>query len=683
MMLLSMVVAMLYGPWQLWVLASPTRTIQFRTVSLGVLAGVAVAFPVSVGIEWAWVAAAGSWWNGYTFELVDWAGWTVDPFIEEVVRLLPLVLVMLAVAKARQQWAVTDLVVLGFGVGSGYRLAEHVARFGEEVRGPFAQVSNDSGWVIGLAGFRGTTLVPYPWVWLRQWIPEGVQIDSFGADQVMIGTHNLIAIWGTFGGLAVGLWVLSKRDGGFWSPVLVRVVAVTLVGFAGLAHAQINADLQREDWPVPALDLPRVLEPFYWAWPLVVLVVAMVIDGRVARRRWADPVMARLRIEPGRSDVWSLFRLSWQRPWVSAAAVWSFVTTRRALVYSLASEKNGAGQLDSGPARLFERLEPVAFRFRQQLRGEGDLWTEVAAARTVARQARRSVLLRSPRGWAAGGLSVVLFLVPLAYFVAGTHRGGHRIQEWMSEGGGSGLVVVAAVAGIAVGIVLVVLHVRALGRERVVVAELEARSVLAIAIKLGAIGSMAFGLFQVWSGAALDSTVHSAQLHGLDALGSLLWSAGINLGLLAVTATVPVVGLPLLLEHHRFKAPWELAQLLPWPFRLLVLIGGGVVMAEGRAVPGEWDDGPPPPPPLDSELDQIIDHAWEKHVLGQDGGRRSFPEVEAKDELKEIMEEAIENATEWGYRDDGSVYWYDEVTDTVVIKNPPGVGGTTYRPGED
>ncbi len=71
-----------------------------------------------------------------------------------------------------------------------------------------------------------------------------------------------------------------------------------------------------------------------------------------------------------------------------------------------------------------------------------------------------------------------------------------------------------------------------------------------------------------------------------------------------------------------------------------------------------------------------MDHAWDKHVQVQ----REFPEVGSQAELDEVVKDTIQHATEWGYRGDGSVYWYDDVTNTVVIKNPPGVGGTIYRP---
>ncbi len=85
------------------------------------------------------------------------------------------------------------------------------------------------------------------------------------------------------------------------------------------------------------------------------------------------------------------------------------------------------------------------------------------------------------------------------------------------------------------------------------------------------------------------------------------------------------------------------------------------------------DGAAKPAEPVEAEVDTIIDHAWDKHVVNE----KEFPEVSSEEDLRDIIEET----TEWGYREDGSVYWYDEVTNTVVVKNPPGVGGTIYRPG--
>jgi hypothetical protein len=45
----------------------------------------------------------------------------------------------------------------------------------------------------------------------------------------------------------------------------------------------------------------------------------------------------------------------------------------------------------------------------------------------------------------------------------------------------------------------------------------------------------------------------------------------------------------------------------------------GIVLAEGRPVPGQWSDRPKPPPPDDTEVDDLVEHAWDKHVVDQGG----------------------------------------------------------------
>jgi hypothetical protein len=94
---------------------------------------------------------------------------------------------------------------------------------------------------------------------------------------------------------------------------------------------------------------------------------------------------------------------------------------------------------------------------------------------------------------------------------------------------------------------------------------------------------------------------------------------------------------------------------------------------------GDWSPGPQPEPATAAEVDGWIEHSWQKHVVDQ----KEFPDVQSKDDLREVVEDVMENPTEWGYRDDGSIYWYDEFDNTIVIKNPAGLGGTVYRPTQE
>ncbi len=101
-MVLSYSLALLYGVFQLWLLASPTRTIRLRIVMTGFGCGAVVTFPLAVLLEWGWIRLVGQFVALPRFELVLWASWTVDPFIEELVRLVPLIVVLMVVPRCRR-----------------------------------------------------------------------------------------------------------------------------------------------------------------------------------------------------------------------------------------------------------------------------------------------------------------------------------------------------------------------------------------------------------------------------------------------------------------------------------------------------------------------------------------------------------------------------------------------------
>lgn len=95
----------------------------------------------------------------------------------------------------------------------------------------------------------------------------------------------------------------------------------------------------------------------------------------------------------------------------------------------------------------------------------------------------------------------------------------------------------------------------------------------------GAVGSLLLSLLLVGIGSSFGDSVYSG--HGLGALTSLVWAAGINAGLLAIAATTPVLGWPLLGEHHRFKSQDELVSLLPVELQAL-LVGSAVLASQGQ-----------------------------------------------------------------------------------------------------
>ena len=158
-MVLAYSLALLYGVFQLWLLASPTRTIRFRTAMTGFMCGAVVTFPLAVLLEWGWIRLAERLLAQPRFELVLWASWTVDPFIEELVRLVPLIVVLVVVPRCRQQWSLSDLVVVGAAIGSGYRWGEHLARYPSAPNPVWAGLApDDSGWFLG--GLDGAKVEP-------------------------------------------------------------------------------------------------------------------------------------------------------------------------------------------------------------------------------------------------------------------------------------------------------------------------------------------------------------------------------------------------------------------------------------------------------------------------------------------------------------------------------------------
>ena len=62
-------------------------------------------------------------------DAVKRASYTIDPVLEELVKIAPLVLIGLNV-RSRLQHGLTDYVVLGAGLGAGFGLLEATARFG-------------------------------------------------------------------------------------------------------------------------------------------------------------------------------------------------------------------------------------------------------------------------------------------------------------------------------------------------------------------------------------------------------------------------------------------------------------------------------------------------------------------------------------------------------------------------
>ncbi|MET7760859.1 PrsW family glutamic-type intramembrane protease [Streptomyces sp. NPDC005393] len=128
-MALLMVAATVYGVAQLLILASPTRSVRISTALLTIAVGVYGCGLAAALLELAYTRSVAEVTGDSLTKVVETASYTVDPVIEELIKVMPLVLIGWNI-KIRRQWGLTDHVVLGAGLGAGFGLLEALARFG-------------------------------------------------------------------------------------------------------------------------------------------------------------------------------------------------------------------------------------------------------------------------------------------------------------------------------------------------------------------------------------------------------------------------------------------------------------------------------------------------------------------------------------------------------------------------
>jgi RsiW-degrading membrane proteinase PrsW (M82 family) len=323
-MLLLLAMAQLYGVAQLALLGWIARVVRLRVLLLALLAGAYAAAPAALLLEVAWtrLVAAGS--GDPLAEVTARAAWTVDPLIEECVKLAPLVLLWLLVRAVRRQWGATDAVLAGAALGAGFGLTEGLLRLADHA-GQAVHLAG-GGWAVP-AG-QATARVPGIAGTLGAWLPAGIAggglPDTGGAGTSL----DLHLMWSSVAALGI---VLALRRG---PSARIRVAGLVLVALVVLDHAAANAQGvagQLAHTLATPFTSARVVD---WAFPLAALAAAIWLDRRpVQAEPGAEPpeAEATLACERRRGPRWvGLGRLAAGRlPW-SPPAVWGFVRLRRA-----------------------------------------------------------------------------------------------------------------------------------------------------------------------------------------------------------------------------------------------------------------------------------------------------------------------------------------------------------------
>lgn len=509
MLVVAMVFASVWAVVQLAVLASGVRSVRVGLLLLAVGTGVYACGPAALAIQYAYTRAFAALSGRPLPVVVMDAAYTVDPFVEEIVKVLP-VLVLAWWARGRLQRGLADHLLLGAALGAGFGLLEALMRFGFRAG---SAISGPTGWVLPLS--LSPPVIPNLGTSLFSWLPAPVGSDSFLAVSTGPGV-NVHVVWSAVAGLGVGFLVRERGRLRLLGPLLVLAV--------GWDHAAYNYDLMhRGDHPIgDVLAAPFVLaQPLFWLWPVVALVVAVIFDARsLAAARERLPSLVLRREAPGLPGARALGQYALMgRPW-ALVVVPRFVLLRRSAWYA-----------DS------EVLVAEVASARDQL----DAADSAAAWSGVGRiSIDRANLLR--RFWPLLVWAVLLLPAFLYYVVGSTPglasvQGGlqHRVPFLL-------LLVVPAVAGLAWLVRQLVTGVRAL---RVVSASPSADPAARLLLRLQTgLGAGALGVLTLSAavrGASPTAPVVPAA-HVLEALDSLLLAAGVAL-LIGSFMFFPPVGL--------------------------------------------------------------------------------------------------------------------------------------------
>jgi hypothetical protein len=228
-MVTAIVLAHLWGVLAVTALGSFGRTVRLRTVLLAFLAGFYVCGPLALFVQYAWTTLYVTFTDASLRDTVLTGGYTVDPFVEELAKVAPLVLVLVW-GIGRHRWTLTDCILIAAASGAGFGLIEDILRYGQAAG---RALPGENGWTL-------TTNISLPHVTgfreaLNAWLPPAV---TSGDDYMQIPGAgpwiNVHLAWSLLAGLAVGLIFLRKG-------VVPLAVGGVLFFLVGLDHAVANS----------------------------------------------------------------------------------------------------------------------------------------------------------------------------------------------------------------------------------------------------------------------------------------------------------------------------------------------------------------------------------------------------------------------------------------------------------
>ncbi|WP_413100118.1 PrsW family intramembrane metalloprotease [Streptomyces sp. Inha503] len=515
-MALLMVAATVYGVVQLLVLASPTRSVRVSTVLLAIAVGVYGCGIATAFLELAYTRSTADMTGESLAKVVEVAGYTVDPVIEELIKVTPLLLAAWNI-RIRRQWGLTDYVVLGSALGAGFGLLEAVARFGLDADRAIPHPVG--GWVI--PDSLRAPYIPGPEQVFSAWFPAPSGTWELGDFSPAADTSPHL-VYSALTALGVG--VLLRGRG--W----IRVLSLLPVAAATSHHMLTNYAAARPS-DQDAQSWADTFDGILWVVPLLCLAVTVAIDLRHIRR--GKRIVPGILLQAERAGQSSLAALAgyaaWRVPWTTLIAL-RFARMRRSLVYAAARPPYpGAEALHQTVAWAAGQIDASDNEHVWQHLG----FPAVRKAAGAVRDWRRMWFIL---------ISLGLALPALVFLCVGSFPAAAKLQERFGSGNGPYILMVFGIAGLLwMGWQLIAL-LRTWQATRVVPhGELLAVTRFRIWTALGGLTTGMALLLRVQDGLEPDQPV-VRNLHLLEALNNFLAYLGFALILMALLALLPSGG---------------------------------------------------------------------------------------------------------------------------------------------
>ncbi|SNX63723.1 protease prsW family protein [Streptomyces sp. TLI_55] len=520
-MTVLMVAAAMYGVVQLLLLSVPTRSVGVTTTLLAVLVGVYACGTAAALLELTYTRLIAEQTNQSLIRVVNTTAYTTAPWVEELVKISPLLLVGLY-AKVRRQWGLTDFTLLGAALGAGFGLLEALLRYALDAD---RAIPAHSGWIVPES--LSAPYVPGLAQVLTSWLPAPVApLDLGRGGEVAVGTFTHL-VWSALAGLGVGvLW----RARGWWKPLALLPLGAAVAHHTLNNYAATHARTPADDW------LANLQTPLRLA-PLAALLLAMTADAVAlhrAKRELPDTLLPAERRD-GDTIAAVLHYASLRVPWTPLIAL-RFIRLRRSLFYEASYEATAQTALRRAVADIAARIaatdDPRAWR-TPDLRARIRAAAQATTADTATSRSRRLLRLLIPS---------VLVLPSVLFLGVGSFGSTAEVQEYFTTGTGPKLLRAFAVAALAWIAWQLATLLRTWHRTTTATPVLGAHLATHRFRTASALGSATAATLLLWRSLAGDAGTEGQAIppaHLLDALNRFLIYLGFALLLLSLLALFP------------------------------------------------------------------------------------------------------------------------------------------------